>query len=55
MPEAEARIAADVLVRTSLRGVDTHGISRLPNYADLLRDGSINPTPRHGAEHRATA
>lgn len=52
MPEAEARIAADVLVRTSLRGVDTHGISRLPNYADSLRDGSINPTPRHGAEIR---
>ena len=31
MPDAEAAIAAEVLVRTSLRGVDTHGISRLPN------------------------
>lgn len=34
MPEPEAHTAAEVLVRTSLRGIDTHGISRLPIYAD---------------------
>ncbi len=52
MPQGEARIAADVLVRTSLRGVDTHGISRLPNYAESLKKGSINPTPKHRGELR---
>lgn len=52
MPDAEAAIAADVLVRTSLRGVDTHGISRLPNYAESMKKGSINPRPAHGATIR---
>lgn len=52
MPGPEARIAAETLVRTSLRGVDTHGISRLPNYSTALKDGSINPTPRHRGEQR---
>ncbi len=52
MPESEARIAAEVLVRTSLRGIDTHGISRLPIYAESLKAGSINPRPRHRAEMR---
>lgn len=52
MPEQEARIAADVLVRTSLRGIDTHGISRIPGYAEALLRRRINPTPRHRGELR---
>jgi LDH2 family malate/lactate/ureidoglycolate dehydrogenase len=52
MPRPEAGTAAEVLVRTSLRGIDTHGISRLPNYAQALQAGSINPTPRHRGELR---
>lgn len=39
VPEGAAAVTAQVLVRTSLRGVDTHGISRLPLYAAMLRDG----------------
>lgn len=53
MEASEAEIAADVLVRTSLRGVDTHGISRLPIYAESLKAGSINARPAHGAEMRS--
>lgn len=52
MPEAEAKEAAGILVRTSLKGVDTHGISRVPLYVDALREGRINPRPKHGAELR---
>ena len=37
MPPADARTAAEVLVRTSLRGVDTHGVSRAPLYAEIQK------------------
>jgi ureidoglycolate dehydrogenase (NAD+) len=37
---------AETLVWTSLRGVDSHGIARLPVYADRLRAGVINRRPR---------
>lgn len=52
MPTVEAETAASVLVRTSLRGVDTHGLSRVPLYVEVLLDGSINPAPDHGAALR---
>ena len=52
MPEADARTAAEVLVRTSLRGIDTHGVSRAPLYAESLLNGSTNPKPDHGGEYR---
>ena len=43
VPRLDAEIAADVLVRTSLRGIDTHGVSRVPVYAEKLRSGEVNP------------
>lgn len=52
MPLEEARIAAEVLVRASLRGIDTHGVSRVPQYAEGLLSGAINPAPQHGGECR---
>src|SRR5262245_1538782 len=44
----DALLAASVLVRTSLRGIDTHGIARFPGYVAQLRSGELNaqPTPR---------
>ena len=38
--------AADVLMWASLRGVDTHGICRLPGYLDRVRKGVINARPQ---------
>lgn len=38
---AAAATTAEVLIRTSLRGIDTHGISRLPGYVDKLRCGEM--------------
>src|SRR4051812_38073834 len=46
VPDDDARQAADVLAAADLRGVDSHGIVRLPAYANLLADGRSNPRPR---------
>lgn len=45
VPEDEAKIVSSVLVDTSLDGIDTHGISRLPIYLSRLVNGRINPKP----------
>ena len=45
LTEADARQLAASLVQTSLWGVDTHGIARLPHYFDRLSRGSIKPRP----------
>ena len=31
MPQHEAETAADMLIRTSLRGYDSHGVTRVPS------------------------
>lgn len=38
----DAALGARVLVRANLRAVDTHGVSRLPVYARLLRTGAMD-------------
>lgn len=43
MSSGPAALGAGVLVRTSLRGIDTHGLSRLSVYADQLASGEVNP------------
>lgn len=40
-----AVIVADSLVQTSLRGVDSHGIMRIPLYVGRLKAGYLNPRP----------
>ena len=46
VPEEEARLAAGVLARSDLRGIDSHGVARLSSYVGLLSRGRINPHPR---------
>jgi ureidoglycolate dehydrogenase (NAD+) len=43
---------AAALVETSLRGVDSHGVARLPVYVERLRGGVINPRPRPSVVRR---
>src|SRR5262245_6682989 len=43
---ADARLVAETLVESNLRGVDGHGVVRLPHYATRLRNGSVKPRPR---------
>jgi L-2-hydroxycarboxylate dehydrogenase (NAD+) len=46
VPETEARLAADVLAASDLRGIDSHGVARLHTYFDMLSLGRINPRPQ---------
>jgi LDH2 family malate/lactate/ureidoglycolate dehydrogenase len=41
-----ARTVAASLVEANLRGVDSHGVARLPVYVERLRAGLVNGTPR---------
>lgn len=41
VPEEEAEIVADLLVRSDLRGVETHGVTRLPIYIQRLQKGYV--------------
>jgi LDH2 family malate/lactate/ureidoglycolate dehydrogenase len=44
--EADALLAADVLAKSDLRGIDSHGIARLHTYFEMLELGRINPQPK---------
>ena len=42
-----ASIAADVLVESDLRGIESHGVSNmLRRYVDAFAEKDINPTPK---------
>ncbi|MCO4292570.1 Ldh family oxidoreductase [Solitalea sp. MAHUQ-68] len=45
VPANEAALAADVLIKADLRGIDSHGVARLSGYVRLWQKGRINPTP----------
>jgi LDH2 family malate/lactate/ureidoglycolate dehydrogenase len=45
VPPEDAAVAAACLVRADLRGVDTHGLVRLPGYLDRMRRGLVEPKP----------
>lgn len=47
----DARLVAESLVQSNLRGVDSHGIVRLPHYATRLRNGTIKPRPDISVRH----
>jgi LDH2 family malate/lactate/ureidoglycolate dehydrogenase len=40
-----AVLAADVLLRSDLRGIDSHGVARLSGYVRLWEKSRINPKP----------
>lgn len=40
-----ADLASDVLIRSDLRGIDSHGVARLSGYVRLWEKKRINPTP----------
>jgi LDH2 family malate/lactate/ureidoglycolate dehydrogenase len=57
--EADARLAAEVLISADKRGVDSHGIARLSGYARLVKNGRVNTNPQmriiHESPSTATA
>ncbi len=45
MPEADAAWTAETLVQAELRGTSSHGVIRIPDYANRLKTGANNPVP----------
>jgi LDH2 family malate/lactate/ureidoglycolate dehydrogenase len=45
LPQVDASIVAQCLVRADLRGIDAHGLQFLPQYLERVRRGLINPRP----------
>ena len=51
----DSALVADSLVAANLRGIDSHGVARLPHYLRRLELGSLNPRPRMRFERLAPA
>lgn len=52
VPLADAATIARCLVEADLRGVDTHGLMRLPVYLDRARRGLVDPAPKLAVERK---
>ncbi len=52
LPE-EAAIASTTLISADLRGIDSHGIARLPGYMRLFKQGRMNPKPQFKTIHES--
>ena len=46
VPASDAREVADNLVLAELRGVDSHGLIRLPVYSRRLKAGAVKARPK---------
>ncbi|ARP85254.1 Ldh family oxidoreductase [Bordetella genomosp. 9] len=55
VPEDDARLLAHSLAQTSLWGIDSHGIARLPHYLNRLAHGSILARPSIVVERTGVA
>jgi LDH2 family malate/lactate/ureidoglycolate dehydrogenase len=50
-PPSDAALAADVLLKSDLRGIDSHGVARLSGYVRLWEKQRINATPNITVVH----
>src|SRR5229473_6237660 len=57
VPEKDAQVTTDVLVMADLRGIESHGVARLPRYYSDLKNGWTKATDesRVVKETKATA
>ena len=55
LPSEDAALEAEVLVWANLRGVDSHGVLRIPAYLEMLDRGDINPRPTIRVERETAA
>src|SRR5512143_2358899 len=51
VPPAGAAWMASLLVRANLRGHDSHGVIRVPQYVGAVRRRELNPRPAIAVEH----
>ena len=50
LPE-HAKMAAHTMVRTEMRGISTHGVTRLASYLEKINSGEVNPRPDIRVHH----
>ncbi len=55
MPEVDAAMEAEVLVWANLRGIDSHGVQRVEEYARRVDEGIMNPQPSTQREKEPAA
>ena len=55
VPPEEARLVAEILVESNLRGVDTHGIYLVNLYSQRIEKGLVNPKPNMTYERKRAA
>ena len=55
LSDEDARTVAKVLIFANLRGMDTHGVLRVPSYVRFIRAGDLNPRPAMATRDEAAA
>jgi LDH2 family malate/lactate/ureidoglycolate dehydrogenase len=45
VPDVDAETVAEVLVEADLRGVESHGTTRVAGYVSMIKGGLLNPKP----------
>jgi LDH2 family malate/lactate/ureidoglycolate dehydrogenase len=55
LSDEHAQTVAKVLVWANLRGMDTHGVLRVPSYVRFIRAGDLNPRPALAARNETAA
>ena len=55
LSQEHARTVASVLVWANLRGMDTHGVMRVPRYVELIRTGDLNARPAMSTRNETPA
>ncbi len=53
LAEPDARLVSDSLVASNLRGIDSHGVARIPHYLKRLAHGSIKSKPQISIDQRS--
>ncbi len=46
LPPSDAKVVAESLVAADLRGIDTHGVARIPSYVERFPNRLVEPRPR---------
>jgi LDH2 family malate/lactate/ureidoglycolate dehydrogenase len=46
LPPSDAKIVAESLVTADLRGIDTHGVARIPSYVERFPKRLVEPRPQ---------
>jgi len=55
MPREDAATEAELLIWANLRGVDSHGVLRIPSYLENVEKGVMNPNPNITVEKETPA